>query len=131
MPHIQSQSLESMDLKIITTMPQKGSAKSSSNLFTMLPGAVKHRLSTIPLLKKSFTSYNVNSNRQSLLVHAKRPRSDDFSSLQLYTKDSDRAASEDIVTEARTGTFEEDSGSGWKYANQGQCALDDKCLLQN
>lgn len=98
-------------------------SRSSSFFYTMLPGAVKHRLSTMPSLRKSISTYSLRPAPRSRPPLDTRPRSAEYCSLQLYNKAVRPPGQGAAISEAGFRSGEVGTGTGWKYANQGQDIL--------
>ena len=123
MAHFRSESLESTVEPIVPGRPPSmipRPSNSSSLLYTMLPGAVKHRLSTMPSLRNSITSYSLRPSKRSRAPLDTRPRSADCSSLQIYSGGVRPPGPDPTDFEPGFKSNEVGTGTGWKYANQGQ-----------
>lgn len=99
------------------------SSTSFSLFYTMLPGAVKYRLSTMPSLRKSISTYSLRAPRRSRPPLDTRTRSAESCSLQLYSGAVRPPGHGAAISEAGFGSGEVGTGTGWKYANQGQDVL--------
>jgi len=84
-----------------------------SIFFTFIPGAVKHRLSKMPSLRRSLSSYSL---RAPPTILEKRPQSLDLGAFELRTGRTELANSVSTTVTARSSS---ERRIGWKYANQG------------
>ncbi|MCJ1249286.1 hypothetical protein MMC30_006509 [Trapelia coarctata] len=126
MAHIRSESLDSIADPIVSAipLPMMPDSRSSSSLFyTMLPGAVKLRLSTMPSLRKSIGSYSLRPSRRPRVPLDSRPRSADYSSIQIYNGGVCPSGPSFTTSDPGFRSGEVGLGTGWKYANQGMNLL--------
>lgn len=97
---------------------------SSSILFTPIPAAVKHWLATMPLLRRSLSSYSQVSPRVLRTATGERPQSLDGSGDQNIAVESHLPSFVSGNQQYRSAIG--DAEMCWKYANQGQ-ALKEPC----
>ena len=93
--------------------------KTPSILLAMIPGAVKYRLSKMPSLGRSISSYTLRARPT---LQGKRPQSFDLGAFELGSERTDLASSVSTTMIARP-SCERGADAGWKYANQGRLII--------
>jgi hypothetical protein len=117
MSHTRMPSLDGVDERLVADVPF--GTTTSSMLYTILPGAVKHRLPAMPSLRRSFSSYTLRPSRPAAGALVQRPQSAGYGTRQLYPQHRQRQGD---AAESRFATTNTPVGMGWKYANQGMVA---------